>query len=336
VGVHAPTISYNIDLWAIPLSVGEFDPLDAKSVGYKLGSGTTDSTGRLTIPIAFSASEGFRLYADGSLPPVLGVSKETIAFGGTSFFVGMSGKYYYPASDSNPGTLGMVLDCSPDAINFGQSMTSALYGSGRTWSVPYAYVPGSLQVWVNGLFQRPNADYFESGPTVGQFTFTYDVATNADVQVYYVPASALTPGSTVGSLGLPVSGPITQAFGPTSLSIEPALVWHGVYYEHFHQGVDFGVASGTPVFASAAGTVEQASYEPPGWEGGGNIVVISHQPGVKTVYAHNSVLNVFAGQVVSAGQQIALSGATGNVTGAHLHWALYISGCPENPFYYTG
>jgi murein DD-endopeptidase MepM/ murein hydrolase activator NlpD len=83
-----------------------------------------------------------------------------------------------------------------------------------------------------------------------------------------------------------------------------------------HTGQDFVVPSGTPVHAVAAGTVVTA-----GWGGAyGNQVVIQHADGKYTQYAHMSSLNVSAGQKVTEGQQIGVSGATGNVTGPHLHF----------------
>ncbi|MEV7991245.1 M23 family metallopeptidase [Streptomyces sp. NPDC086077] len=83
-----------------------------------------------------------------------------------------------------------------------------------------------------------------------------------------------------------------------------------------HTGVDFHAASGTPVHAVGSGTVVEA-----GWGGAyGNQVVIKMNDGTYTQYGHLSSFAVSVGQTVTPGQQIALSGATGNVTGAHLHF----------------
>ncbi|MFD7405376.1 M23 family metallopeptidase [Streptomyces sp. NPDC059866] len=83
-----------------------------------------------------------------------------------------------------------------------------------------------------------------------------------------------------------------------------------------HTGVDFHAASGTPVNAVGSGTVVEA-----GWGGAyGNQVVIKMNDGTYTQYGHLSSIAVSVGQTVTPGQQIALSGATGNVTGAHLHF----------------
>ncbi|NJP52123.1 peptidoglycan DD-metalloendopeptidase family protein [Streptomyces sp. SBST2-5] len=86
----------------------------------------------------------------------------------------------------------------------------------------------------------------------------------------------------------------------------------------YHTGVDFSVPTGTSLKAVGAGTVVSA-----GWGGAyGNQVVIKLNDGHYAQYAHLSSLSVSAGQTVSAGQQVGLSGATGNVTGPHLHFEI--------------
>ncbi|MEV0495386.1 M23 family metallopeptidase [Streptomyces atratus] len=83
-----------------------------------------------------------------------------------------------------------------------------------------------------------------------------------------------------------------------------------------HTGIDFPVATGTSVKAITSGTVVTA-----GWGGAyGNQVVIKHADGRYSQYGHMSSLSVSAGQTVTAGQQVGLSGATGNATGPHLHF----------------
>ncbi|MGK5630221.1 M23 family metallopeptidase [Streptomyces sp. URMC 123] len=83
-----------------------------------------------------------------------------------------------------------------------------------------------------------------------------------------------------------------------------------------HTGIDFHAASGTTVRSVASGTVVEA-----GWGGAyGNNVVIKHADGTYTQYGHLSSVSVSAGQTVTPGQQIGLSGSTGNSTGPHLHF----------------
>ncbi|MCN9242475.1 M23 family metallopeptidase [Streptomyces sp. RY43-2] len=83
-----------------------------------------------------------------------------------------------------------------------------------------------------------------------------------------------------------------------------------------HTGIDFHAASGTPVHAVGAGTVVEA-----GWGGAyGYQIVLRMHDGTYTQYGHLSSIGVNVGQSVTPGEQIALSGATGNVTGPHLHF----------------
>ncbi|HET9015831.1 MAG TPA: M23 family metallopeptidase [Thermomicrobiaceae bacterium] len=123
--------------------------------------------------------------------------------------------------------------------------------------------------------------------------------------------------------GAPVNGVVTQPFGPTSFTSEPP---YGPY-PHFHTGIDLAVPTGTPVKATAAGTVAIA-----GWDGGyGNLVEIDHGNGIQTLYGHNSQLLVTVGEQVKAGQVISLSGSTGNSTGPHVHYEIRINGTPVDP-----
>ncbi|MGW2922868.1 M23 family metallopeptidase [Streptomyces angustmyceticus] len=95
----------------------------------------------------------------------------------------------------------------------------------------------------------------------------------------------------------------------------------GSHWSHKHSGQDFVVPTGTPVKAVHKGTVVKAGP----WGGGdgpayGNAIVIQHDNGTYTQYAHLSQIEVRVGQQVGAGQQIGLSGSTGNSTGPHLHF----------------
>ncbi|MET7515977.1 M23 family metallopeptidase [Streptomyces sp. NPDC005480] len=90
----------------------------------------------------------------------------------------------------------------------------------------------------------------------------------------------------------------------------------GLWSSGSHTGIDFHAASGTSVHAVGAGTVVEA-----GWGGAyGNNIVIKMKDGTYTQYGHLSSIGVSVGQAVTPGQQIGLSGATGNVTGPHLHF----------------
>jgi murein DD-endopeptidase MepM/ murein hydrolase activator NlpD len=94
-----------------------------------------------------------------------------------------------------------------------------------------------------------------------------------------------------------------------------------------HEGVDFMVPEGTPVYASAGGVVVYADYHPQY----GNMVEIDHGKDIVTRYAHTSKMLVKVGQMVRRGQQIARSGSTGRSTGPHLHFEVRYKSMAQNP-----
>ena len=97
-----------------------------------------------------------------------------------------------------------------------------------------------------------------------------------------------------------------------------------------HQGIDIGAPTGTPILASADGTVIQS-----GWNGGyGNFILIDHGGGYRTAYAHNSRNSVSTGQIVVQGQVIGEVGSTGNSTGPHLHFEIIRNGVRVDPLSY--
>ncbi|MGW0827851.1 M23 family metallopeptidase [Streptomyces sp. NPDC002845] len=97
----------------------------------------------------------------------------------------------------------------------------------------------------------------------------------------------------------------------------------GNMWSSTHSGQDFAVKSGTKVVAAHGGTVVKAGGNGAGdGPAYGNAVVIKHGNGTYSQYAHLSRVNVKVGQVVATGQQIALSGNTGNSSGPHLHFEI--------------
>ncbi|MGW6137439.1 M23 family metallopeptidase [Streptomyces sp. NPDC055140] len=145
------------------------------------------------------------------------------------------------------------------------------------------------------------------------------------------PGLKLTIGQKAAAPAAKSSATATQASAPKAatgsgyaLPVQGASV--GTAYKTagsmwssgYHTGVDFVVPTGTPIKAIGAGTVVSA-----GLDGAyGNEVVIQHADGKYSQYAHMSSLSVSSGQTVTEGQQIGLSGATGNVTGPHLHFEI--------------
>jgi murein DD-endopeptidase MepM/ murein hydrolase activator NlpD len=128
-----------------------------------------------------------------------------------------------------------------------------------------------------------------------------------------------------------VGATITQEWGPTSFAMEPPYVYRGVYYPHFHGGIDMSSGCGTPIMAAKAGVVV-ASGQPLWPYDPGYGVVIDHGGGIQTWYWHiTTTIVVSAGQVVNTGQLIGYEGSTGFSTGCHLHFATNVNGIWENP-----
>ena len=118
---------------------------------------------------------------------------------------------------------------------------------------------------------------------------------------------------------LPEEGTITEYYGMRVHPITGAWV--------LHQGLDIGVAEGTPIFAVRAGTVTAATYN----DSAGNYVTIDHADGFRSIYMHMAVYIVSAGQEVAAGQVIGYVGSTGESTGPHLHIGVSYNGVYLDP-----
>ncbi|MFW6294255.1 MAG: peptidoglycan DD-metalloendopeptidase family protein [Halanaerobium sp.] len=106
--------------------------------------------------------------------------------------------------------------------------------------------------------------------------------------------------------------------------------YYGPRWGRMHEGLDFAAPMGSPIRAVSSGRVVYS-----GWATGyGYVVIIQHQKGLRTLYAHNSKLLVREGESVGKGEVVARSGNTGNSTGPHLHFEVQVNGRPENPLDY--
>lgn len=132
------------------------------------------------------------------------------------------------------------------------------------------------------------------------------------------------PNPNRGILAWPVDSIIiTQQFGGTQFAKSNP----GVYGRPFHNGTDFGVPIGTKVKSALSGTVVATGNTDAfsGCYSWGKWVLVKHNNGLTTLYAHLSSILVSSGQTVETGETIALSGNTGYSTGPHLHFTLYAS-----------
>lgn len=100
-----------------------------------------------------------------------------------------------------------------------------------------------------------------------------------------------------------------------------------------NEGINIAVPEGTPVKAAEAGTVTYAGSEVKGY---GNLVLIRHDNGFVSAYAHNGSLNVKRGEQVKRGQVVATSGQTGNVTSPQLHFEIRKGATPVDPMKHLG
>ncbi len=124
---------------------------------------------------------------------------------------------------------------------------------------------------------------------------------------------------TRASWKMPVRGRLSDKYGWRN---------HPVYRKRlFHAGIDIAAPKGSPIAAAAAGKVIYAGRRP----GYGNLVIISHNGGMSSRYAHCSSILVKKGQSVKAGALVARVGATGVATGNHLHFEVRKNGKPQNP-----
>ena len=144
-------------------------------------------------------------------------------------------------------------------------------------------VVGELIIIPNGVKQKV------SSPTVSKTTITQSGTSSSVSNGYYIR---------------PTSGKTTSRFGPRSRG--------------YHYGIDYGAPTGTPIVAAASGTVLKTSCG----SGYGKCLVIQHDNGTQTLYAHASVLYVSSGTQVKQGQKIAAVGSTGRSTGPHLHFEI--------------
>lgn len=152
---------------------------------------------------------------------------------------------------------------------------------------------------------RRKADAFEKTPEAERINLT-DYSQAIDYRLSRIPTLKPIPGRLSG-----YGYRIHPVFG----------------YRHFHPAVDMGAAIGTPIKASAAGTVIAATYN----SRSGRYIKINHGNGFVTAYLHCSKLYVGVGERVSKGEVIAAVGNTGTSTTPHLHFEIEFYGSPVNP-----
>ncbi len=155
--------------------------------------------------------------------------------------------------------------------------------------------------------------------------------TNREILGTTVLQEATTTVKAIGTMERPKTASYGKFIWPTKGTISSRFGGRTLYGSYnYHSGLDIAAPYGTAVWAADGGTVSFA-----GWRSSyGNLVIITHDNGMQTYYAHNSSISVSAGQKVYRGQQIAKVGSTGNSTGNHLHFEVRIGGNAVNPLGY--
>ena len=230
--------------------------------------------------------------------------------------------------------------------------TNTLYWANKN-RLPY---PKSIQIGLRLLI--PPVDgvvvVLKTGDSLSAMGQKYKVSTQAIAIANALPDETVTAGQI---LVIPVAAPAMPTAKPGCVGScgsqkysggtlrRPVLGYYTIsqYYSSRHPALDYAAASGTPVVAAAGGTVVYAGWKSSGGGVGGGLVVwINHNGKLYTTYNHLSAEFVSVGQTVSAGQRIGSVGMTGNATGPHLHFEVWVcypwtggtTGCARNPVRY--
>lgn len=218
---------------------------------------------------------------------------------------------------------GRAIRVSPNGdfvIGFGRDAKAALlrvrFADGETVERSLAVAPRTYQVQrIDGLPQRQVTPTEEDLVAIRAERALIDVARTADTAAPFWRSRFVWPAA----------GPISGVYGSQRiLNGEPRRP---------HLGVDIAAPAGTPVVAAAEGTVVLARE---GLYFNGGMVVLDHGHGVTTSYSHLSVVRVRESERVRQGAAIGAIGATGRVTGAHLHWGISLFDTALDPALVAG
>lgn len=225
------------------------------------------------------------------------------------------------------------------AKKFGLSNISTLIAVNGIKNVRSIVVGQKLSIpSMDGLFHE-----VASGESITSLASKYSVSVDDLLDVNDLSSEMLKVGQKLFIPGAKMDSQILKkAMGDTQKFINPI---NGLYVvsSYFgsrkdpitgvpssHTGIDLACAKGTPIHASANGTVAVA-----GWSNVfGNYVIMTHEDGIQTLYGHMSKILVKRGDVIKQGTKVGLVGSTGYSTGNHLHFTVYKNGDPVDPFKY--
>jgi len=163
------------------------------------------------------------------------------------------------------------------------------------------------------MFNDRSDDLMENHPADDIYNFIW---TRERINPYKIPLDSLPDSVRIdcSHFVVPTHGSITSPYGPR--------------HYRFHYGLDLRVKIGDSIVSAFSGKVRIIDYEARGY---GHYVVVRHNNGLETVYAHLSKVLVEHNQNVKAGELIALGGNTGHSTGPHLHFEMRYIGNAINP-----
>lgn len=273
-------------------------------------------------PVTEVSSTSVRPAVQVSLPPTLGLPEEPIAQGGM-FAATLSGESLINVSAEFMGRQ------FPTVVENGTFLTYIPVGQmiGSTEQVAPGTYPVAMHYEIVGM---PLPRTLQGSVTVIPTDFPVEM-------LRFTPqvAALLEPSRVEEETAI-----MQAAYG----DFTPVRLWNGIFTRPSvaevsdgygtrrsyqggpatgsHAGVDFGAFTGDPVLAAANGRVVLARMMPVR----GNMVILDHGAGVHTGYCHLASFTVEVGQEVRAGEEIAETGATGLVTGPHLHWEVVAGG----------
>ncbi len=182
---------------------------------------------------------------------------------------------------------------------------------------------GDVEILIEGVdgARRMNADVaYLNGEEQSRTILEEQWLTEQTEQVIKVGTKERPAWYPTGMYIWPVIGKVTSPFGSRAIFGESG----------FHSGMDIATSAGSPIYAADGGTVSFADFDGTY----GNIVIVDHDNGEQTCYAHCDTMLVQVGDHVFQGQQIATVGTTGRTTGAHCHFELRIDGAAVDPAEY--
>jgi murein DD-endopeptidase MepM/ murein hydrolase activator NlpD len=242
------------------------------------------------------------------------------------------------------------------AVKVGTSVPISLTGRLGEWTLNFAWDgPAALeQIALQGIHRFAEPDLYPltlsaEGPNGQVFALTQRVPVRAGDYLVdeplTVPPETLDPANTE---------PENELVRSVVASVTPVRMWEGLFalpsvgglrslfgslrsynggpYNAYHTGVDYSGGEDRPITAPAPGVVAFAGP----LTVRGNSTLIDHGWGVYTGYWHQSAIQVQPGDRVETGQVIGFNGATGRVTGPHLHWELWVGGVQVDPQQWLG